>query len=109
MPYLPVKRKDVHQVSRVPIAVPVQSLHGHTDQLLPTVPPVLDVRRIEGNKANITYRRTSQKPPAELYENFKSRFSGLAQNVSSAEDHPAEAGATALDDAPTDLPRYVLL
>jgi len=50
-------------------------------------------------------RRTSQKPPAELYETFKSRFSGLAQNVSSAEEHPAEAGATALDDAPSDLPR----
>lgn len=68
------------------------------------------MRRSQGTKANNAYRRTSQKPPAELLQNFKSTFSGLGQNVSStAEEHPAEAGATALDDAPSDLPRYVLL
>lgn len=68
------------------------------------------MRRSEGTKANNAYRRTSQKPPAELLQNFKSTFSGLGQNVSStAEEHPAEAGATALDDAPSDLPRYALL
>ncbi|GAB7333336.1 hypothetical protein MBLNU13_g04962t1 [Cladosporium sp. NU13] len=51
-------------------------------------------------------RRTSQKPPAELLQNFKSTFSGLSQDVSSAEANPAEAGATAPADAPSDPPRF---
>lgn len=88
-------------------AVAVQSLHGHTDQLLPTVLPV---RRFEGNKANNAYRRTSQKPPAELYANFKTKFPGLGPNVSSEEEaQSVQVGAISLDDAPSDLPRCVLL
>jgi hypothetical protein len=84
-----------------PAGCPVQSLHGHTtDQLASTI-----------SKANLTsqqHRRSSQKPPAELYETFKSKFPGIAHstnvNTTSAD---VVSGATALDVAPSVLPMYV--
>jgi hypothetical protein len=63
---------------------------------------------LRGKTANNSCRRASQKPPAELYENFKSRFSGLGPNVSSVEAQPAQTGATAHGEAPSEIPGYVL-
>lgn len=89
--------------SRVLRAVAVQSLHGHTDQLQPAPSPEA---RCAGSELTFTSRRSSQKPPAALYEDFKSRFSGVVQNVSAAEIPDAGAGVTApSDDAPAVLPR----
>jgi len=77
---------------------PVQSLHGHTtDQLASAIPKLTEPHN---------NRRSSQKPPAELYETFKSKFSGITHNVnaSSADVPNVVPGATSLDVAPSVLP-----
>jgi hypothetical protein len=84
-----------------PAGCPVQSLHGHTtDQLASAIS--------KANRTSQQRRRSSQKPPAELYETFKSKFPGIAHsanvNTTSAD---VVSGATALDVAPSVLPMYV--
>lgn len=85
---------------------PVQSLHGHTtDQLASAIS--------KANRTSKQHRRSSQKPPAELYETFKSKFPGIAHNANvnttttSADVPHVVPGATALDVAPSVLPVYV--
>jgi len=66
----------------------------------------------QANQTSQQCRRSSQKPPAELYETFKSKFPGIVHNatVSSSPDvSHVVPGATALDVAPSVLPMYVLL
>lgn len=84
----------------------VQSLHGHTVQLQ-HFPRFRALFRQRANpRCN---RRTTQKPPAELYENFKSKFSGLGPNVSAADISQVAPGATALsNDAPAGISGYAL-
>jgi hypothetical protein len=83
----------------------VQSLHGHTtDQLASAIP--------KANRTSQQHRRSSQKPPAELYETFKSKFPGIVHNAnvnatSSADVPHVVPGATAIDAAPSVLPMYV--
>jgi hypothetical protein len=79
----------------------VQSLHGHTtDQLASAIP--------KANRTSQQHRRSSQKPPAELYETFKSKFPGIAHNANvNTTSADVVSGATALDVAPSVLPMYV--
>ena len=79
----------------------VQSLHGHTtDQLASAIS--------KANRTEQQHRRSSQKPPAELYETFKSNFPGIVHNANvnttSADVVPS---ATAINPAPSVLPTYV--
>lgn len=86
-----------------PAGCPVQSLHGHTtDQLASAIS--------KANRTSQQYRRSSQKPPAELYETFKSKFPGIAHNanVNTTTSANVVPGATALDVAPAVLPMYVV-
>jgi hypothetical protein len=85
-----------------PAGCPVQSLHGHTtDQLASAIS--------KANRTSQQRRRSSQKPPAELYETFKSKFPGIAHNanVNTTTSADVVSGATALDVAPSVLPMYV--
>ncbi|KAM0716978.1 hypothetical protein Q7P37_006830 [Cladosporium fusiforme] len=60
---------------------------------------------VNRSNAKMFTRRTTQKPPAELYETFRSKFSGLGQSTSSADTSQVAPGATALsNDAPGGLP-----
>jgi len=80
----------------------VQSLHGHTtDQLALTIS--------KANRTSQQHRRSSQKPPAELYETFKSKFPGITNNanVNATSSADVVPGATAINAAPAVLPMYV--
>ena len=80
----------------------VQSLHGHTtDQLASAIS--------RANRTSQQHRRSSQKPPAELYETFKSKFPGIAHNanVNTTSSADVVPGVTAINAAPSVLPMYV--
>ena len=84
------------------LSVQVQSLHGHTtDQLASAIS--------KANRTSQQHRRSSQKPPAELYETFKSKFPGIVHNANANPTSSADVVpvATTIDAAPSVLPMYV--